>query len=133
MRNISALSFVLVLGLGINPAAYATTAEALKQAVVQAYEESSKPIFDPETADKASKAEKNKVLDKIQRKRAEFYNKERKRKREFLDKIRSKTNWSDEKRQNEIVEYHKDEQERLQKFLKKQQKRLEKKHEFINI
>jgi hypothetical protein len=133
MRNISALSAALILGLVLSPALWATSAESLKQAVVQAYEESSMPVFDPEIADQTSKKEKNKVLDKIQRRRAEFYRKERERKRDFILKIRNKTEWSDEKRQQEIVEYHKKEQERLEKFLKKQQKQIEKQHEFINI
>ena len=148
MRNISALKWgqtpgsdpiciwigagLLVFFLSHPVSLYATSPESLKQAVVQAYEESSKPIFSPEEADRKPPVE-DKFFEKIRSDRADFYREERDRKREFLDKIRKKTDWSDEKRQKEIAEYHQDEMERLEKFMKKQQKKIDKQHRTISL
>lgn len=131
MRNI--LAFSALLFLAGAPWGHATSIDALKQAVVEAYDESSQPVFDPETIDAQKPPKGDEFFDKIRRQRADFYKEERDRKREFLEKIRKKGQWSDEKRQQEIVEYHRGEMDRLEKFMKKQQKKIDKAHRTINL
>lgn len=111
---------------------FANPAEGIQKAIVEAYEESSKPVFTPEEVDRKP-PETDHFFDKIRHERADFYREEKERKREFLEKIRRNRDWPDEKRQKELAEFHQEEKGRLEKFSQKQQKKIEKKHQQIKL
>ena len=140
MRNISALKVFAAGSLGLlflavpGPRLEAENiAESVQKAIVDKFEETSKPLFNPESVDKQPKPGKpDEFISKINRKRADFYTKEKKRKAKFLKKVRE-SDWSSEKKQQKLADYHQDEMKRVEKFLAKQQKQFDKRQQTITL
>jgi hypothetical protein len=136
MRSISVFDVRTASLFGLlffSPPLFANPAEGIQKAMVEAYEESSKPVFTPEEVDRNKPPETDKFFAKIRHERADFYREEKERKLKFLRKIRKNSDGPDEKRQKELAEFHQEEKERLEKFLQKQQKKIEKKHRQIRL
>lgn len=132
MRNILAFSALLILS---GTAYAASVEEGIQQAVLEAFEETSLPVFEPppESANLPDELKKtDDFLEKLREERVDFYNKERQRKREFRKEMREER-WDLKRRQKEFKEYHQEARERQQNFFDDQQKKIDKNRTIIKI
>ena len=129
MLNISAPRAVPFLAVGLliffnSGAAFPDVTENVIKAAVDKFEQTSKPLFDPDAPEQKEKRKEDPFFDKIRQRQIRFEKKEQKRQRDFTDKLRG-SDWSDEKRQQEIFEFNKGKIERRKKFSKKQQQKID--------
>lgn len=121
----------LVMGVwisGFESSWAANPAEQVQKAIVTAFEKSSVPLFEDKS--NQPKPQTDPFLEKVRKERNKFYYQDQKRQREFVEKLRD-SNWSEEKKQQKIADFHKEQTERRQKFGQKLQKKIEKHQEKI--
>ena len=134
MRNISAFSLIFLFSFF--PYAWCDQVKSnlnTAQAVITKYEETSRPVFDPDKGqddqssfqkirDKASKL--NPKVKSLEKKRDNFYKKQREEQRKFFQKIENEPD--SEETQNKLNQFaHKQAEERL-KFSKGTKKKYDK-------
>jgi hypothetical protein len=129
MRNTSALKVFLIAGgvLLSQAAVWADNpVESIQKAIVDKYQESSKPVFSPEVVDKQPKPVKaDKFMNKMRNQRTKFMKKQHDRQREFIQNMQQ-SNLTPEEQQMKLADFYQKQNARQQKFLNKQHDKIDK-------